>query len=121
VVAEDDPDIAGLLSVFLSGFGYSVSWGKDGQEALALVRKNPPDLMLVDVMMPRLNGFVLVDTVLRELEEKSPKIIFLTSLTDSISVRWMASTGPHAHIAKPFRLEEVKKRVEELLGDFSVH
>jgi CheY-like chemotaxis protein len=63
LIAEDDANILGLLSVFLSGLGYEVSLARDGQEALEMAVQLKPDLVIVDVMMPRMNGFKLVNTL----------------------------------------------------------
>ena len=115
--AEDDPNILGLLSVFLSGLGYEVSLARDGQEALEMAAQVKPDLLIADVMMPRMNGFKLVNTLTSERHDiPMPKVIMLTSLADQENVQRGMSVGADVYIPKPFNLEDVAARVKELLG-----
>ncbi|HNI57764.1 MAG TPA: response regulator, partial [Elusimicrobiota bacterium] len=88
LIAEDDPNILGLLSVFLSGLGYEVALARDGQEALEMAAQVKPDLLIADVMMPRMNGFKLVNTLTSERHDiPMPKVIMLTSLADQENVQ----------------------------------
>lgn len=117
LIAEDDPNILGLLSVFLSGLGYEVSLARDGQEALEMAAQIKPDLLIADVMMPRMNGFKLVNTLTSERHDiPMPKVIMLTSLADQENVQRGMSVGADVYIPKPFNLEDVAARVKELLG-----
>ncbi|MBL0350251.1 MAG: response regulator [Elusimicrobia bacterium] len=117
LIAEDDPNILGLLSVFLSGLGYEVSLARDGQEALEMAAQVKPDLLIADVMMPRMNGFKLVNTLTSERHDiPMPKVIMLTSLADQENVQRGMSVGADVYIPKPFNLEDVAARVKELLG-----
>ncbi|HMU74733.1 MAG TPA: response regulator [Elusimicrobiota bacterium] len=117
LIAEDDPNILGLLSVFLSGLGYEVALARDGQEALEMAAQVKPDLLIADVMMPRMNGFKLVNTLTSERHDiPMPKVIMLTSLADQENVQRGMSVGADVYIPKPFNLEDVAARVKELLG-----
>lgn len=118
LIAEDDANILGLLSVFLSGLGYAVSLARDGQEALEMAAQIKPDLMIVDVMMPRMNGFKLVNSLAMDRHDiPMPKIVMLTSLADQENVQRGMSVGADVYIPKPFNLEDVAARVKELLGE----
>ena len=66
LVAEDDPDIVELLTLYLSGSGYEVVAAGDGEQALELLRTRPVDVALVDIMMPRMNGYDLIKAVRAE-------------------------------------------------------
>ena len=117
LIAEDDPNILGLLSVFLCGLGYEVALARDGQEALEMAAQVKPDLLIADVMMPRMNGFKLVNTLTSERHDiPMPKVIMLTSLADQENVQRGMSVGADVYIPKPFNLEDVAARVKELLG-----
>jgi two-component system alkaline phosphatase synthesis response regulator PhoP len=121
LIAEDDPNILGLLSVFLSGLGYEVTLARDGQEALEMTTRINPDLLIVDVMMPRMNGFKLVNTLTTERHDVPlPKVIMLTSLADQENVQRGMSVGADVYIPKPFNLEDIAARVKELLGETGV-
>ena len=118
LIAEDDANILGLLSVFLSGLGYEVSLARDGQEALEMAAQIKPDLLIADVMMPRMNGFKLVNTLAMDRHDiPMPKVIMLTSLADQANVNRGLSVGADVYIPKPFNLEDVAARVRELLGE----
>ncbi len=121
LIAEDDPNILGLLSVFLSGLGYEVSLARDGQEALNMAAQIKPDLLIADVMMPKMNGFKLVNTITTERHDiPLPKVILLTSLADQENVRRGMSVGADVYIPKPFNLEDMATRVKELVGESGV-
>jgi two-component system alkaline phosphatase synthesis response regulator PhoP len=118
LIAEDDANILGLMSVFLSGLGYEVSLARDGQEALDMAAQIKPDLMIVDVMMPKINGFKLVNTLSMERADiPMPKIIMLTALGDQENVQRGLAVGADVYIPKPFNLEDVAARIKELLGE----
>ncbi len=118
LIAEDDANILGLLSVFLSGLGYEVSLARDGQEALDMASQVKPDLLIADVMMPRMNGFKLVNTLAMDRHDiPMPKVIMLTSLADQENINRGLSVGADVYIPKPFNLEDVAARIKELLGD----
>jgi CheY-like chemotaxis protein len=94
LIAEDDANILGLLSVFLSGLGYEVSLARDGQEALEMAVQIKPDLVIVDIMMPRMNGFKLVNTLAMDRHDiPMPKVIMLTSLADKENVQGAFPSG----------------------------
>lgn len=118
LIAEDDANILGLLSVFLSGLGYEVSLARDGQEALDMAGQVKPDLLIADIMMPRMNGFKLVNTLAMDRHDiPMPKVIMLTSLADQENINRGLSVGADVYIPKPFNLEDVAARIKELLGE----
>ncbi len=118
LIAEDDANILGLLSVFLSGLGYEVSLARDGEEALTVAEQVKPDLLILDVKMPKMNGFKLINTLTMDRHDiPMPKVILLTSLADQENVQRGMSVGADVYIPKPFNLEDVAARVKELLGE----
>lgn len=117
LIAEDDPNILNLLYVFLSRRGYTVFTAVDGQEALKLTEEVKPDLLITDVMMPRLNGYQLVHTLAERHDIPTPRIIILTSRTDSADIRRGLKVGADMYIPKPFDMSDVAARVEELLSE----
>jgi DNA-binding response OmpR family regulator len=118
LIAEDDPNILNLLNVFLSGQGYQVTAATDGQDALEKIPGLRPDLLITDVMMPRMNGYQLVHTISSDRYDiPTPKIIILTSRTDPADVQRGLNVGADMYIAKPFDINDVAARVGELLKD----
>ncbi|MBI4395946.1 MAG: response regulator, partial [Elusimicrobia bacterium] len=115
--AEDDPNIRNLLAVLLTGRGHNVHAAGDGREALGLVEKIKPSLLITDVMMPHMNGYQLVHTITSERYDlPTPKIIILTSRTDSADVARGLKVGADMYIPKPFDIMDVADRVQELLS-----
>ena len=112
LIAEDDADIRGVLRLYLESEGYAVAEAPDGDAALALAREKRPDLAILDVMMPRLNGF----EVTRALRADSgiPILILSARSGDSDKILGL-NLGADDYIAKPFNPLEVVARVQALL------
>jgi DNA-binding response OmpR family regulator len=116
LIAEDDPNIANLLLISLTGRGYDIYSAKDGQEALERLSEVKPNVLITDVMMPRMNGFQLVNAVRDRYDVPTPKIIILTSRSADEDVQRGLNVGADMYIPKPFDIEEIPLRVAELLG-----
>jgi two-component system OmpR family response regulator len=112
VVCDDEPSIVDLLTATLRHGGFEVASTTDGEEALALVESFKPDLVLLDVMMPGLDGF---EVARRMRQRTSTPFLFLTA-KDSLDERIMGLTiGADDYITKPFSLEEVVARCRAVL------
>jgi DNA-binding response OmpR family regulator len=117
LVAEDNPDIQSLVCHVLEGDGYEVHVAGDGQAALDEYRALAPDLLVLDVMMPRLSGF----EVLRELKdagELRPEtpVLALTSRSAESDVVTGFELGVSDYLTKPFMVSELRARVKTLLA-----
>ena len=110
---EDDPSIARGLTQNLRFEGYSVQSAADGQTGLELAVAKPPDLLLLDVMLPRLNGFEVLRE-LRRLELEVP-VIMLTAKAEEIDKIRGLDLGADDYITKPFALPELLARVRAVL------
>jgi two-component system OmpR family response regulator len=113
LVVDDEPNIRELLSTSLRFAGFEVHTAADGQEALRQAEKVRPDLLVLDVMMPDLDGF----TVTRRLRERGrdTPVLFLTA-KDDVSDRVAGLTvGGDDYVTKPFSLEEVVARIRAIL------
>ncbi len=113
LVVEDDPSIARGLTQNLRFEGYSVQHALDGQTGLELAVSKPPDLMLLDVMLPRLNGFEVLRE-LRRLDLEIP-VIMLTAKAEEIDKIRGLDLGADDYITKPFALAELLARVRAVL------
>lgn len=109
LVADDDDDIVELLRINLEAHGYEVTAARNGQEALDMVRRDPPDLLVLDWMMPVKDGMaalaeIKADEALREL----PVVMITAKTTDSdVWEGWQA--GADFYITKPFDLDELMR------------
>lgn len=113
LVVEDDPDTAKLLIKRLEGLGLAVQWASHGQEAILLTQNHLPGLVVMDVMMPRLDGFETT----RYLKVRYPgylPVMILTALDDSDSVARARAVGADYYLTKPVRQAELKEAVELL-------
>lgn len=117
LVADDDPSIREILSVQLARLGYEVVSAADGVEAVSVYEVEKPDLVLLDVMMPRLDGLGACRRI-RALEEKSKRrvpVLFLTARDSTHDKTSAALSGGDEFVAKPVSLEDLRDRVEAAL------
>ena len=112
LIAEDDGDIRGLLRLYLESEGYRVLEAEDGAQALALAREETPDMAILDVMMPRLNGYELT-RALRKFSD-IPILILSAKSQDNDKILGL-NLGADDYIAKPFNPVEIMARVKAQL------
>jgi DNA-binding response OmpR family regulator len=116
LVADDDPDIVALVRFRLERDGYEVLSAPDGETALDLALARPPDLALLDVMMPRLDGY----EVTRRLRSHGPTttipIILLTARVQEPDVERGFEVGADDYVTKPFSPQALGQRVQAALG-----
>lgn len=119
LVVDDDDDMRGLM-VLLLGDRYDVAAARDGEEGLAMARSLRPDLIVLDLLMPRMHGFEVVRRIRGDDELKAVKVLIASSKSYAHDVSTaVAETGADAYIVKPFDLEEFKVRVDAMLGGAS--
>lgn len=118
ILIADDEDLARrLLQHCLTRAGYDVIEAHNGQEALSLVNSNHPDLIILDVLMPKMNGFDAVRQIRTNSSCVDTPIIFLSSRADTAAEIEGLEAGAQLYLLKPFRVEELLSRVKDLLHD----
>jgi DNA-binding response OmpR family regulator len=115
VVAEDDDAIAHLISMALGDAGFLCLRARDGAEALSLVRVHAPDLLVLDVMMPRLDGLEVARKVKADVILSKTPILMLTALGSVDDKLQGFDAGADDYLAKPFDLREFNARVHALI------
>ena len=115
LVADDREDNLGLLREWLSSQDYYVRCARDGREALELARQDPPDLILVDKVMPEIDGLRVAKELKKERRFSTVPIIVLTGRDDTQRSAIFDETGADDLIMKPFTFEEVDNRVRTML------
>jgi DNA-binding response OmpR family regulator len=116
LVADDDPDILALVRFRLESGGYDVVAANDGEEALRLAVVRAPDLAVLDVMMPKLDGYE-VTTRLRQNEgTRTMPVILLTARVQEADIARGFEVGADDYVAKPFSPQELGARVQAILG-----
>jgi two-component system, OmpR family, KDP operon response regulator KdpE len=108
LVVDDDPSIRQILSQELRAAGYGVLTAQDGAEALAIFHASPPDVVLTDLAMPRVDGFGLISAVRKE--SKTPILVLSVRGGESDKVRAL-DLGADDYVTKPFSLAELLARV----------
>ena len=116
LVADDDPNIVELLSASLRFAGFEVATARDGGEALRVAKRFQPDLVILDVMMPGLDGFDVVRR-LRSDGQRVP-VLFLTAKDGTDDKVTGLTLGGDDYVTKPFSLEEVIARIRAVLRRF---
>ena len=116
LVADDEEDLRELVSYRLSRSGYEVVEAVDGQEALELATERTPDLMVLDVMMPRLDGYELTRRVREQDSLRSVPVILLTARSQETDVSRGFDVGADDYLRKPFNPDELVARVRAVLG-----
>lgn len=114
MIADDEPDILEILKYNLVGQGYEVITAKDGDEALEKARRHQPDLIVLDVMMPRKTGVEVCQLLRAQAAFKDTLIIFLTAVNDEGSQIKGLETGADDYVAKPVSPKVFISRVNAL-------
>ena len=113
LLAEDDPNLGTILQDYLTVKGYEADLYRDGEAGLAAFRRNEYDLCLLDVMMPKLDGFEMAREI-RELNQRVP-IIFLTAKSMKEDTIEGLKLGADDYLTKPFSMEELLLRIRAIL------
>ncbi len=116
LVADDEEDVRELVTYRLTRSGYHVIGAGDGLEALELAAQRAPDLMVLDVMMPKIDGYELTRRVRAEAALRSIPVILLTARSQESDVDRGFEVGADDYLKKPFNPDELVARVRAVLG-----
>jgi DNA-binding response OmpR family regulator len=115
LIADDEPNIVVSLEYLMKREGHAVSIARDGGEALAAIRRDRPDLVLLDVMMPAMSGFDVCQAVRADPALAGVRILMLTAKGRDTDLAKGTALGADAYVTKPFSTQELAARVRELL------
>ncbi len=116
VHADDEPDIRMVIHAALSPMGFEVLSAADGPESLKIAIKEKPDLILLDVLMPGLDGFTVCAAMREQPALKETPIIMLTALSQVKDIERGANVGATSYMIKPIDVAKLRHKVIELLG-----
>jgi len=116
VLVADDPDILALVTFRLERGGYDVVAVPDGEEALRLALDRLPDLAVLDVMMPKLDGYEVTTRLRQNERTKRMPIILLTARVQEADIARGFESGADDYVKKPFSPQELGARVQAILG-----
>ena len=117
LIVDDEPNIVVPLQFLMEQNSYDVMVAYSGEEALETIAKFDPDLILLDIMLPGIDGYEVCQIVRLDPGRRHVKIIFLTAKGRDTDLARGMSLGADAYIVKPFSNAELTDRVRSLLGD----
>jgi len=115
LIADDEPNIVAAIEFLLKQRGHEVHTAEDGAAALAIVAEVVPDLVLLDVMMPRASGYDVCQAIRRRPEWRHIKIIMLSAKGRESEVVRGLTLGADLYVTKPFSTRDLMAKVEGLL------
>ena len=116
LVADDEEDIRELVAYRMEKGGYDVVQAADGEEAIRLALEHTPALAIVDVMMPKADGYEVTRRLREEESTKRMPIILLTARAQEADVQRGFDAGADDYMRKPFSPQELRMRVQAILG-----
>lgn len=116
LIVDDEPNIVISLEFLMKREGFEVSIARDGEEALRKVEESVPDLILLDVMMPKKSGFEVCQQLRADPAYAGLKIIMLTAKGRDTEVTKGLDLGADAYMTKPFSTKDLAAQVRSLLG-----
>ena len=115
LLIDDDPDIVHTVGSALVSAGFKLLVGHDGTEGLALAERENPDLIVVDMMMPRRSGFLVIES-LRQSQVLPSRIIMITANDGVRHQQYAAELGVDAYLHKPFSMEVFLSTVDRIFS-----
>jgi DNA-binding response OmpR family regulator len=116
LIVEDEESLLKLESILLSSKGYSVTGVMDGNSALEEVIANKPDLVVLDIMLPEMDGFEVCKRIKENPETSAIPVVMLTAKKSSLDYSRGIQVGADAYITKPFKSAQVIEVIEGLLS-----
>jgi len=116
LIADDEPNIVISLEFLMAREGYEVVVAGDGEEALEQIERHTPDLVLLDVMMPKRNGYEVCQQIRASPKWRNMKVIMLTAKGRDAEVAKGLALGADAYMTKPFSTKDLVQQVKRVLG-----
>lgn len=115
LLVDDDAEIIESLRLALEANGYEVLVARDGNQGLALTERENPDLVILDMMMPKRSGFLVLER-LRRTQEESPPVIMITANEGNRHKAYAEMLGVDEYLRKPFPMDKLLESVKRLVG-----
>lgn len=119
LLVDDDPDMITALTTVLDGTGASIQTAGDGNQAIEKAAQFDPDLVVLDAMLPKRSGFLVLEKLKGAARKKGsrPLVIMITGNTGKRHQIWAENLGVDGYLNKPFRMERLVERMEQLLAN----
>jgi DNA-binding NtrC family response regulator len=116
LIADDEPEVVNLVQMVLELAGYAVVSAINGPQTIDVVEADPPDLILLDVRMPKMSGLTVLEHFQKDPKLASVPVIMLSVVTTYPEVRTALQLGALAYLPKPFELKEMSRLVGRILA-----
>ena len=116
LIVDDEPNIVMTLEYTFKKSNYEVFIARDGQEALDILKTNFPDVIILDIMMPMVDGFATLEQIRKDDNLQHTKVMFLSAKNKERDIEKGMALGADAYMTKPFSIKKVIEKVEELLN-----
>ena len=117
LLVDDEPNIVLLIEARLRANGYDVVSAVDGLMALEMVKKEKPDLIILDLMLPKMDGYKVCGLLKKDLRYSKIPILLFTARAQEADVRLGQEVGADAYLTKPFEPKTLLSKIQELLGE----
>ncbi|MDO8527790.1 MAG: response regulator [Deltaproteobacteria bacterium] len=111
LIVDDERDLVDMLQLLLETFGFGVLTAYDGEAGLTLAQKEIPDLILLDVMMPKMNGYEVCRTLKKEEKTKTIPVLMLSAKVQENDKFWGMEAGASDYITKPFDAQDLLAKI----------
>lgn len=118
LAVDDEADVVMIIRTALQTEGYEVATATNGPDALEEAKKNPPDLVILDVTMPGMDGFEVLRRLKAEEATAQVPVIMLTGVSERGMIKEALSSGVDYYVVKPFDFEDLMRKVEQALSGF---
>jgi DNA-binding response OmpR family regulator len=116
LIVDDEPNIVMTLEYTFKKSNYEVFIARDGQEALDILKTNFPDVIILDIMMPMVDGFATLEQIRKDANLQHTKVMFLSAKNKESDIEKGLALGADSYMTKPFSIKKVVEKVEELLS-----
>jgi DNA-binding response OmpR family regulator len=117
LIVDDEPGVAVAIQFLMEQQGHSVLVAQRGEDALEMIYKYKPDLVLLDIMLPGISGWEVCEIIRLNPDYRNIKIVFLTARSTEVEIAKGLALGADAYITKPFSNDKLVARVNALLED----
>nr|WP_290665344.1 response regulator [Ardenticatena sp.] len=117
LIVDDEPNIVISIEFLMRQAGYDVQIAHNGEEAMALISANPPDVVILDIMLPGIDGFEVCQWIREHKEWDDVKIVMLTAKGRDMEISKGFALGADAYITKPFSTRHLVKEVQRVLHE----
>ena len=115
LIVDDEPNIVMALEYTFKKNNFEVFIARDGQEALDILENQLPDIIILDVMMPMVDGFATLEQIKKDKRLKHCKVIFLSAKNKEKDIEKGLSLGANLYVVKPFSIKKLVEQVNELI------